>query len=85
VFPRQSSDSVPKFAPLIESGVHSVLAIFTREPLPSDVVNAFMGNTLDIIDDDDLDRAALILNERIIAGKGKLLSRRFLLVGVPRQ
>jgi hypothetical protein len=85
VFPRQSPGGTPRFAPLIDSSVHSVLAIFTQQPLPSDVVNAFMGNTLDVIDDHDLDRAASILIKLIIAGKAKLLSRRFLLTNVPRQ
>ena len=82
VFPRQSPGSMPRFAPLEGSGVHLLLAIFTQEPLPANVLNAFMADT---IKDDDLNSAASTLNNLIITGKGKLLSRRFLLVGVPRR
>jgi hypothetical protein len=81
VFPRQSPGGLPRFAELEGSGVHLVLAIFTQEQLPSTVINAFMAAT---INEDDLNKAASTVNNRILNSKGKLLSRRFLLVSVPR-
>jgi hypothetical protein len=81
VFPRQPPDGPPRFAQIEGSGVHLVLGMFMQEPLPTATVNALMADPIDI---DSLNRTASFFNNQIIAGKSKLLSRRFLVVNAPR-
>ena len=78
VFPRQTDAAAPRFAELDSvGGMHRVLAIFTREPLPRGLLDIFLAQPLDI---GGLNHAAGALQGLMAAGPGAclVLSRRFL-------
>jgi hypothetical protein len=76
VFPRQSADGVPRFAPLdTTGGVHRVLVIFTADPLPAAILDILLTRPIDLR---SLNHAAGAFHNRLAAGKCRMLSRRFL-------
>ena len=73
----------PRFAE-IESptGVHRVLAIFTADALPGNVLDILLKEPIDTV---SLNHTATVFQHRIAAGpeKCRILSRRFVVAGKP--
>jgi len=82
-FPRQPAAGPPRFAE-IESptGVHRVLAIFTADALPGNVLDILLKEPIDTV---SLNHTATVFQHRIAAGpeKCRILSRRFVVAGKP--
>lgn len=78
VFPRQADQAAPKFAKIQDpTGLHRILAIFTKQPLPSEILSALLQPT---IDPRNLNQAAGVIRQRLSAGPEacRLVTRRFL-------
>jgi hypothetical protein len=77
IFPRQQSDTPPRFARLEGPGLHRVFVVLTDKVLPASVLDLLMRRPVDI---GSLNYAATFIQDRIAAGPGKcrLMSRRFL-------
>jgi hypothetical protein len=78
VFPRQADQASPKFAKIQDpTGLHRILAIFTAQPLPQEVLSTLLQPT---IDSRNLDQAAGFIRQLLSASPDacRLVSRRFL-------
>jgi hypothetical protein len=83
IYPRPRPDGTPRFALIEGSGVHQVLAIFTRDPLPTRIIDLFIADDLT----DNLDRTVAVFHNLLAAGpeKCRMFGRRFLVTNTPRQ
>jgi hypothetical protein len=83
IYPRANPAGMPRFAIVEGSGVHQVLAIFTRDPLPGWITDMFIADSLA----DGLDRAVGVFHNLLAAGpdKCRMFGRRFLVTNSPRQ
>jgi hypothetical protein len=83
VYPRPNSDGLPRLTMIEGSGVHLVLAIFTREPLPGWIMDTFLASNLD----ENLDRTVSVFHNLLTAGpeKCRMFSRRFLVTNAARR
>jgi transcriptional regulator with XRE-family HTH domain len=88
VFPRPHDDGSPRFAMIEGSGVHLLLAIFTREPLPTWVMDILLSSDPDrTLDNEKLDGMVSVLHNLLTAGpeKCRMFSRRFLVTNSLRR
>jgi hypothetical protein len=88
VYPRPKADGSPCFAMIEGSGVHLLLAIFTRDALPSWIMDILLASDLDQnLDDENLDRTVSVFHNLLTAGpeKCRMFSRRFLVTNAPRR
>lgn len=84
LYPRPTSEGLPQFAVMEGSGVHTVLAVFTRDPLPGRVLEALHASALAR---DELDQTVSFFNGLLAAGpeKCRMFSRRFLVTSSARR
>jgi hypothetical protein len=83
IYPRLGPDGVRRFASIEGTGVHLVLAIFTRDPLPAWISDILLADSLD----ESLDKTVATFHNLLAAGpdKCRMFGRRFLVTNAPRR
>lgn len=90
LYPPSKPDGSLRFATVEGGGLHLVLAILTRKPLPGWIMDIFLASNPEIdesLREDDLDRTVSVFHNLLTAGpeKCRMFSRRFIVTNAPRR
>jgi hypothetical protein len=82
VWPRQSPTSPPRFRQFDDvGGIHRLVVLLSDERLPVDVLGILLGQPLA---ESSLNAVTFRINNLLVAGKCRLVSRKFLVIAAPR-